>query len=114
MACLLVLRQVADDIFEQRHRVQLIDPSALARGFALVIFAGLAVVLRAPRIVPRPRNLLSLLALLTPQRIRVLAIRALARESVHVPIDDMGMCEAVHGVVFHAAMCFLRERLANG
>ena len=41
-------------------------------------------------------------------------LRALARESVHVPIDDMGMCEAVHGVVFHAAMCFLRERLANG
>ena len=41
-------------------------------------------------------------------------LRALAKESVHVPIDDMGMCEAVHGVVFHAAMCFLRERLANG
>ena len=40
-------------------------------------------------------------------------LRALARESVHVPIDDMGMCEAIHGVVFHAAMCFLRERLAK-
>jgi D-sedoheptulose 7-phosphate isomerase len=41
-------------------------------------------------------------------------LRVLAKESVHVPIDDMGMCEAVHGVVFHAAMCFLRERLAKG
>jgi D-sedoheptulose 7-phosphate isomerase len=40
-------------------------------------------------------------------------LRALAKESVHVPIDDMGMCEAVHGIVFHAAMCFLRERLAD-
>jgi D-sedoheptulose 7-phosphate isomerase len=40
-------------------------------------------------------------------------LRALAQESVHVPIDDMGMCEAVHGIVFHAAMCFLRERLAT-
>jgi D-sedoheptulose 7-phosphate isomerase len=40
-------------------------------------------------------------------------LRALAKQSVHVPIDDMGMCEAVHGVVFHAAMCFLRERLAQ-
>ena len=40
-------------------------------------------------------------------------LRALAKESVHVPIDDMGMCEAVHGVVFHAAMCFLRERLSK-
>ena len=40
-------------------------------------------------------------------------LRALAKQSVHVPIDDMGMCEAIHGVVFHAAMCFLRERLSN-
>jgi D-sedoheptulose 7-phosphate isomerase len=40
-------------------------------------------------------------------------LRALAKESVHIPIDDMGMCEALHGVVFHAAMCFLRERLAK-
>jgi D-sedoheptulose 7-phosphate isomerase len=40
-------------------------------------------------------------------------LRALARESVHIPIDDMGMCEAIHGVVFHAAMCFLRERLSK-
>jgi D-sedoheptulose 7-phosphate isomerase len=40
-------------------------------------------------------------------------LRALAKESVHIPIDDMGMCEAIHGVVFHAAMCFLRERLSK-
>ena len=40
-------------------------------------------------------------------------LRTLADESVHVPVDDMGMCEALHGVVFHAAMCFLRERLAE-
>jgi D-sedoheptulose 7-phosphate isomerase len=40
-------------------------------------------------------------------------LRTLAQESVHIPIEDMGMCEAVHGVVFHAAMCFLRERLAG-
>ena len=39
-------------------------------------------------------------------------LRTLAHESVHIPIEDMGMCEALHGVVFHAAMCFLRERLA--
>jgi D-sedoheptulose 7-phosphate isomerase len=39
-------------------------------------------------------------------------LRTLADESVHIPIEDMGMCEALHGVVFHAAMCFLRERLA--
>lgn len=40
-------------------------------------------------------------------------LRELADESVHVPIDDMGMVEAVHGVVFHHAMCFLRQRLAS-
>jgi D-sedoheptulose 7-phosphate isomerase len=40
-------------------------------------------------------------------------LRKLADESVHVPIDDMGMVEALHGVVFHHAMCFLRERLAR-
>ena len=33
--------------------------------------------------------------------------------AVHIPIEDMGMCEALHGVVFHAAMCFLRQRLAG-
>jgi D-sedoheptulose 7-phosphate isomerase len=40
-------------------------------------------------------------------------LRTLADESVHVDIMDMGMCEALHGVVFHAAMCFLRERLSK-
>lgn len=40
-------------------------------------------------------------------------LRSLADESVHVAIEDMGMCEALHGVVFHAAMCFLRERLSR-
>jgi len=40
-------------------------------------------------------------------------LRKLADEGVHIPIDDMGMCEALHGVVFHAAMCFLRERLSK-
>lgn len=40
-------------------------------------------------------------------------LRAQVHESVHIPIVDMGMCEALHGVVFHAAMCFLRERLAR-
>ena len=40
-------------------------------------------------------------------------LRKLADESVHIAIEDMGMTEALHGVVFHAAMCFLRERLAG-
>ena len=40
-------------------------------------------------------------------------LRTLADESVHIEIMDMGMCEALHGVVFHAVMCFLRERLAR-
>jgi D-sedoheptulose 7-phosphate isomerase len=40
-------------------------------------------------------------------------LRRAADVSVHVPIDDMGMVEALHGVVFHHAMCFLRERLAR-
>ena len=40
-------------------------------------------------------------------------LRTLADESVHIDIMDMGMCEALHGVVFHAAMCFLRERLSK-
>lgn len=40
-------------------------------------------------------------------------LRTLADESLHIPIFDMGMTEALHGVVFHAAMCFLRERLAK-
>ena len=40
-------------------------------------------------------------------------LRPLSDVSVHIAIEDMGMCEALHGVVFHAAMCFLRERLAK-
>ena len=40
-------------------------------------------------------------------------LRAMADVGVHIPIDDMGMTEALHVVVFHAAMCFLRERLAK-
>ena len=40
-------------------------------------------------------------------------LRALADESVHVPIDDMGMTEALHGVVFHLAMAQLRTKLSR-
>ena len=40
-------------------------------------------------------------------------LKALADVSVHIPVDDMGMTEALHGVVFHLAMCRLRERLAK-
>ena len=32
--------------------------------------------------------------------------------SVHVPVWDMGMAEALHGVVFHLVMSRLRERVA--
>ena len=35
-----------------------------------------------------------------------------ADESVHVPLWDMGMAEALHGVVFHLVMCRLRERVS--
>ncbi len=38
-------------------------------------------------------------------------LRQVADESVHIPIEDMGMTEALHGVVFHLVMCRLRERL---
>lgn len=40
-------------------------------------------------------------------------LRQIADENVHVPVDDMGMCEALHGVVFHLAMGQLRSRLAK-
>ena len=40
-------------------------------------------------------------------------LRALADESVHVPIEDMGMTEALHGVIFHLVMAQLRTRLAH-
>ena len=37
---------------------------------------------------------------------------SLAEVSVHVPVWDMGMAEALHGVIFHYAMSRLRERVA--
>jgi D-sedoheptulose 7-phosphate isomerase len=40
-------------------------------------------------------------------------LRRSADECVHVPVDDMGMAEALHGVVFHLAMNRLRERVAG-
>jgi len=40
------------------------------------------------------------------------ALRGLADESVHIPIDDMGMTEALHGVIFHIAMARLRSLIS--
>jgi D-sedoheptulose 7-phosphate isomerase len=40
-------------------------------------------------------------------------LRKLADESVHIPVDDMGMTEALHSVVFHLAMARLRERVSG-
>jgi D-sedoheptulose 7-phosphate isomerase len=40
------------------------------------------------------------------------ALRRRADLSVHVPVWDMGMAEALHGVVFHLAMSRLRERVS--
>ncbi|NQZ96835.1 MAG: SIS domain-containing protein [Myxococcales bacterium] len=40
-------------------------------------------------------------------------LRQVADVDVHVPVDDMGMCEALHGVVFHYAMSELRSRLSR-
>lgn len=39
-------------------------------------------------------------------------LKQLADEGVHIPIDDMGMTEALHGVVFHLAMSQLRDRVS--
>jgi len=39
-------------------------------------------------------------------------LRELADVSVHVPVEDMGMAEALHGVIFHLALCQLRERVS--
>lgn len=39
-------------------------------------------------------------------------LQKLADVSVHVPVWDMGMAEALHGVIFHLAMSRLRERVA--
>ncbi len=38
-------------------------------------------------------------------------LKSLADVNVHIPVDDMGMAEALHAVVFHLAMSRLRERL---
>ena len=38
-------------------------------------------------------------------------LQKLADVSVHVPVWDMGMAEALHGVIFHLAMSRLRERV---
>lgn len=40
-------------------------------------------------------------------------LRKEADQSVHVPVWDMGMAEALHGVVFHIAMSRLRTRLSE-
>ena len=40
------------------------------------------------------------------------SLRKLADECVHIPVDDMGMTEALHSVVFHLAMGQLRDRLS--
>ena len=40
-------------------------------------------------------------------------LRELADESVHVPIDDMGMVEALHGVVFHYSVSNLRAKIVR-
>lgn len=39
-------------------------------------------------------------------------LQKVADVSVHVPVWDMGMAEALHGVIFHLAMSRLRERVA--
>ncbi len=38
-------------------------------------------------------------------------LRSLADHALHVPCDDMGMCETLHAAVFHFAMSQLRERI---
>lgn len=40
-------------------------------------------------------------------------LREMADVSVHVPVHDMGMAEALHGVVFHAAMSRLRQLVSE-
>jgi D-sedoheptulose 7-phosphate isomerase len=40
-------------------------------------------------------------------------LRRMVNESVHVPVDDMGMAEALHGVIFHAAMSRLRALVSQ-
>ena len=38
-------------------------------------------------------------------------LKSLSDVSVHIPVDDMGMTEALHAVVLHLAMSQLRDRL---
>lgn len=40
-------------------------------------------------------------------------LRRLADEGVHIPVEDMGMTEALHSVVFHLAMARLRDRVSG-
>jgi len=40
-------------------------------------------------------------------------LRRMADEGVHIPVDDMGKAEALHGVVFHLAMAQLRTRISG-
>lgn len=39
-------------------------------------------------------------------------LRGMVDHAVHVPCDDMGICETLHAAVFHCAMSGLRERIA--
>ena len=38
-------------------------------------------------------------------------LRGMVDHGVHVPCDDMGICETLHAAVFHCAMSGLRERI---
>ncbi len=38
-------------------------------------------------------------------------LRGMVDHAVHVPCDDMGICETLHAAVFHCAMSGLRERI---
>lgn len=38
-------------------------------------------------------------------------LRKLAMHCVHVPIDDMGITEAVHGIILHYVVDYLKDRL---
>lgn len=40
-------------------------------------------------------------------------LKPISDVSVHVPVDDMGMTEAIHGVLFHLAMARLREAVSQ-
>ncbi|MBD3289845.1 SIS domain-containing protein, partial [candidate division KSB1 bacterium] len=40
-------------------------------------------------------------------------LRRLTRHCVHVPIDDMGITEAVHGIILHYVVDYLKNRLTS-